>query len=174
MRIGDLEKPLLPAASESDALLASAKRAAERGDAGETARQFEQLFGVMLVRELRRSMPDGLFGSGAGADVYEGWFDEQLGGALAGRDALGIAGMVKTSLGRAQAARDATEAVAAVEGANPAAKTVTSPLAPPAANTEQNTTTHTTKAALDAARLGAAPPALPIPHVRPIQVRKTP
>jgi Rod binding domain-containing protein len=85
-----------------------ARRAAEQGDADETARAFETLFAVQLVRELRRSLPENPFGSGAGADVYEGWFDEHLGAALAERDALGIAGMVKAALVRAQAARDAT------------------------------------------------------------------
>ncbi len=119
MRIGDLQKPALPMlASAGETRLDGARRAAESGDGPETARQFEQLFGVMLVRELRRSMPKGLFGEGPGADVYEGWFDEQLGGALAGRDALGIAGIVENALRRAQAAREATEAAAA--GAPPA------------------------------------------------------
>lgn len=94
----------------NEARLDGAKRAVERGDAEDTARQFENLFAVMLVRELRRSMPQGPFGQGAGADVYEGWFDEHLGEALSRRDALGIAGMIKASMGRAQAARDAGSA----------------------------------------------------------------
>ena len=108
MRIGDLQKPALPSLGGLDeARLDGARRAAERGDARETARQFEKIFAVMLVRELRRAMPEGPFGQGAGADVYEGWFDEHLGGALAERDSLGITGMVKAAIGRAQAARDA-------------------------------------------------------------------
>lgn len=124
MNIGDLQKPTLPGLGSADTSLADrhlagARRAAERGDAQETAREFEKLFGLMLVRELRRSMPTGLFGDGAGADVYEGWFDEQLGGALAERDALGIAGIVKAALGRAQAARAATAAIEAGAEFNP-------------------------------------------------------
>ena len=99
--------------------LDDARRASERGDAGETARQFEKLFAVLLVRELRRCMPEGPFGKGPGADVYEGWFDEHLGGALAERDALGIAGMIKTSLERAQAARDAAGSAPEVGEARP-------------------------------------------------------
>lgn len=111
MQIGDLQKPTLPGLKpDTDMRLADAKRAAARGDAGDTARQFETLFGTMLVRELRRSMPKGMFGDGAGADVYEGWFDEHLGRSLAERDTLGLAGMVKTTIQRAQAAREATEA----------------------------------------------------------------
>lgn len=106
MQIGDFDKPQLPGLESTDAGLERARRASERGDAGETAKQFETLFATMLVRELRRSMPQGIFGDGAGADVYEGWFDEHLGNALAGRDSLGIAGLVKTSIHRAQAAAD--------------------------------------------------------------------
>ncbi len=127
MQIGSIQKPALPGLEgDLDSRLAGAQRSAERGDTQETARQFETLFGVMLVRELRRSMPKGLFGDGAGADVYEGWFDQQLGDALAERDALGIAGMVKTSLGRAQAALesapvDAPRAEAALDEPAPAA-----------------------------------------------------
>ena len=107
MQVGDLQKPLLLSpASSAETRLDGVRRAAERGDARETAHQFEELFAVMLVRELRRAMPEGPFGQGPGAHDYEGWFDEHLGGALAERDALGIAGMVKSALGRAQAAQE--------------------------------------------------------------------
>lgn len=111
MNTGDLQKAQAPAlASADDARLASVRRAADKGDTKQTAKEFEKLFAVMLVRELRRSMPESPFGEGAGADVYEGWFDEHLGSSLAQRDVLGIARMVGTSLGRTQAARDAAEA----------------------------------------------------------------
>ena len=112
MRIDDLRKLAAPnLGSLDDARLAGARRAAERGDAKETARQFEKLFAVLLVRELRRSMPQGMFGDAPGADVYEGWFDEHLGSALAAHDALGLTGMVQAAIGRAQAARDAAAEV---------------------------------------------------------------
>jgi len=110
MQIGDLSRPQLPGTTSlDDARLARAKSAADKGDSKATAHEFETIFGVMLVRELRRAMPNGIFGDGPGADVYEGWFDEQLGKSLAKNDALGIAGMVRSAIGRAQAARDATE-----------------------------------------------------------------
>jgi len=99
MQTGSTQQARIPDVSlGGDQGLERAKRAAKKGDERETARQFETIFGVMLVRELRRAMPSGLFGEGAGADVYEGWFDEQLGRTLGERDALGIAGMVKTSM----------------------------------------------------------------------------
>ena len=53
--------PRMPdVAPAGDARLARLGRAAERGDSKETAREFETLFGSLLVRELRRSMPKGL------------------------------------------------------------------------------------------------------------------
>ena len=97
----DLRSPLLAPSSEMQ--LELAQDAARRGDTDETARQFETIFATLLVRELRRAMPEGPFGKGAGADVYEGWFDEHLGQALGAHDALGIAGLVKTALGRTSA-----------------------------------------------------------------------
>ena len=106
MDIGDLQGARLPTTqSLSEARTAKQldelKRTARDGDAQSTATQFETLFGVMLVRELRRSMPKSMFGTGPGADVYEGWFDENLGKALGERHSLGIAGMVKAALGNA-------------------------------------------------------------------------
>jgi Rod binding domain-containing protein len=136
MRVGDAS-PVLPelaagapgvlaASGPDEARLEAARRAADRGDADETARQFEKLFAVLLVRELRRCMPDGPFGQGPGADVYEGWFDEHLGGALADRDALGLAGMIKTSIQRTQAAR---EAASGAEGTSELARPIHEPSA---------------------------------------------
>ena len=53
----------------------------------EAAAAFESYFATLLVRELRRGLPEGLF-SGAGSDVYSSWFDEQIGATLSERDAL--------------------------------------------------------------------------------------
>jgi Rod binding domain-containing protein len=67
-------------------------------------KQFEQLLAGMLVRELRRALPNGFFGQEMGADTYESWLDEHLGRALSESGALGIAGMVKVGLERQGAA----------------------------------------------------------------------
>ena len=75
----------------------------------DASQRFESLLATMLVKELRQTLPDGFFGDGPGADVYAGWMDKHLGDALAGSDALGIAGMVKAEIGRivdAQSAED--------------------------------------------------------------------
>lgn len=82
-----------------------------RGVAGATAeeagRRMEALFATMLVKELRRALPNqGFFGTGPGADTYNGWFDEHLGEILARDAALGLAGQVKVALDRRQAAQE--------------------------------------------------------------------
>ncbi len=82
-------------------------REALKDDRGvEAADAFEKLLATMLVKEMRRALPNGFFGDGPGAEVFEGWFDEHVGGALAERDALGFAGMVKEDLVRKEAARE--------------------------------------------------------------------
>ena len=68
-------------------------------DDAEAARQLEGYFAMLLVREMRKSMPEGFF-SGSGSDVYGSWFDEHIGAALAERDGLGLAGLVKTAIAR--------------------------------------------------------------------------
>lgn len=84
----------------------AALRAAEAGRDEEAAHAFEEIFARIFVRELRRGLPEGVFGGGAGSDVYEGWFDEHLGAALVQRDALGLAGVVKSGIGRVVAASE--------------------------------------------------------------------
>jgi Rod binding domain-containing protein len=64
----------------------------------DAAQRFEELFASVLVKEMRRSLPDGFFGDGAGKDVFEGWFDEHVGRALAERGGLGLADTVRAGL----------------------------------------------------------------------------
>lgn len=71
----------------------------------DAAQRFEELLATLLVKELRRALPDGLFGQGPGADVYEGWFDEHLGRDLARGGGLGLAEIVRESLVRKGEAR---------------------------------------------------------------------
>lgn len=112
MELPDLtqaSRPML--ASTSAGKADELRRLSERGEHAKAAREMETVFGMMLVRELRRALPEGLFGKGPGADVFEGWFDEHLGKALAERDAIGLASMVKTSLqAKERAIRTGTEA----------------------------------------------------------------
>ncbi|MEW6073609.1 MAG: hypothetical protein AB1726_13580 [Planctomycetota bacterium] len=93
--------------SLAGARIDAVRRTAEEGRTAEAAQAFETLLAAMLVTEMRRAMPEGFFGDGTGADVYGSWFDAHLGAALAERDALGFAGIVKEDLLRLQAAREA-------------------------------------------------------------------
>ena len=78
---------------------AEAARSGDEKQADEAARQFEALFATTLMREMRKGLSDGFFGSSAGADVYEGWLDEHIGRSLAESGALDMAGIIKVNLG---------------------------------------------------------------------------
>ena len=74
--------------------LESIQRGASPQEAG---RKLAALFATMLMRELRRSLPnEGFFGEGPGADIYNGWFDQHIADALSASGALELAGMLKT------------------------------------------------------------------------------
>ncbi len=75
-------------------------RAESLGRKGEDAgAELEALFATMLVKELRKALPnEGFFGKGKGADVFNGWMDRFLGDQLAADGALDIAGRVKVAL----------------------------------------------------------------------------
>lgn len=83
---------------------ASVRSDALEGREDEAAHGFEKILAVQLVREMRRALPDGLFGKGSGSDVFESWFDDHVGSVLADQSTLGLAGMVKTALGGSAAA----------------------------------------------------------------------
>jgi len=102
MQVGIGEIAPLVTGAKSEGLLRGATGAAGEEHA-EAARKFETLIATLLVKELRRGLPEGFFGAGPGADVYEGWLDEQLGENLASSWKLDLAGMVKTSLDSKQA-----------------------------------------------------------------------
>jgi len=91
--------------------LERALRRADGGDPKEAATAFQSVLATLLVKELRRALPEGMFGKGPGADVYEGWFDEHLGRTLAERDTLGMREMLRAELARRQEARDAGRSV---------------------------------------------------------------
>lgn len=71
------------------------------------AQEIESLFATLLVSEMRKGLGDGFFGGGAGADTFNGWFDEEIGASLSSRGSLGLADAVHESLIREKAAADA-------------------------------------------------------------------
>ena len=87
--------------------LAHARDAGRSADAGrveEAASMFESLLATVMVKELRKGLSDGFFGSGAGSDVFEGWLDEHLGNSLAATGALDVAGFIRVGLEQKSAA----------------------------------------------------------------------
>jgi Rod binding domain-containing protein len=104
----------LPAAGGLEALetarLGAAAGAARSGGA-DAAKKLEELFATMLVKEMRRALPEGLFGEGSTADIYGGWFDEHIGAQLARTGALGMGEMIRASLlAKSEAAAAAADA----------------------------------------------------------------
>lgn len=69
------------------------------GDVQRAADELEVHFATLLVKEMRSSLGDGLFGSGPGTDTFEGWFDEHLGRAVAEGGGLELVGLVKAAAG---------------------------------------------------------------------------
>ena len=68
-------------------------------DPREAGEKVESLFATMLVKELRKALPEeGFFGSGPGADVFNGWLDEFMGEQLARDGSLDLAGRVTAAL----------------------------------------------------------------------------
>ncbi|MCP3914850.1 MAG: hypothetical protein GY711_04720 [bacterium] len=73
-------------------------------DMAEAGEEMEALFTTMLIKEMRKSLPnEGFFGDGVGADTFNGWMDEFLGRELAKNGALEMAGLVKAALRRGEA-----------------------------------------------------------------------
>ena len=93
--------------------LASSNAATE---AEAVSREMESLFATLLVSELRKGLGEGFFGSGPGADTFNGWFDEQIGSSLASRSSLGLTEQIQEAIVREQEARAAAEERAAKEG----------------------------------------------------------
>lgn len=92
--------------TQGDQSLARAKRLADlaaNAEAGnaeveQVSEEFSALLGTMLVKELRKALPDGFFGKGPGTDIMEGWMDEHIGRTLSDGWDLDIAGMVRVGL----------------------------------------------------------------------------
>ena len=87
------------AGMQGERALAAARTASAQGNGAHAARDFERLLATQLVKELRRGLPEGFFGSEAGADVFEGWFDENLGDALCEGRGLGLRFALERELG---------------------------------------------------------------------------
>jgi Rod binding domain-containing protein len=77
---------------------ALAARSKDGPKAAEVPQQFSKLLATLLCKEMRRALPEGFFGEGAGADIFDGWLDEHMGAALADRDGLRLEAMIAHSM----------------------------------------------------------------------------
>lgn len=85
-------------------------RQIEPGPSRDVAPQeLERLFATFVVKELKKTLPDGFFGQGAGSDVYEGWLEDHLGRSLADSGALDLAGSIKASIDSKTRAAEAAD-----------------------------------------------------------------
>lgn len=63
----------------------------------EVAEAFESVFATMLIKEMRATLSEGLFG-GDKSDVLGGLFDQHIGKAISTRGGLGIREMLLSQL----------------------------------------------------------------------------
>ena len=117
----DLSLETASAGMARDNLLTGRVSRVQRGDSAPdvAAKEMESLFATLLVGELRKGLGEGFFGSGPGADTFNGWFDEQLGASLASRGSLGLGEQVRVSIMREQKAAADEEARLIFEGKLP-------------------------------------------------------
>lgn len=93
-----MQSPLLPTGLDSLTTRLSLDKRAPQATPGETAKKFESVLATLLVKEMRRSIPEGFFGEGASGDIYSGWLDDHVGQTLAARDALHMREMIEKSV----------------------------------------------------------------------------
>ena len=96
-----MDLPLMPSGLDTGAtrsLLGTKFEVPEGANAPETAQKFEAVLATMLVKEMRRAIPEGFFGDGAAGDIYSGWLDEHVGQTLANTDALHVRDMLEKSV----------------------------------------------------------------------------
>jgi len=80
---------------------AAASTAAPRAAEGrEAARQFEAFLAQMMIREMRRTVPEGIFSGGA-LEVFSDLFDQELATRIAEGRGLGLADALSDHLGGA-------------------------------------------------------------------------
>ncbi|HKE00461.1 MAG TPA: rod-binding protein [Planctomycetota bacterium] len=94
--------PRIAAASDETGPGSVASVAVETGtvDPKVAAAKFEAVLGGMLLSEMRKASGIQLFGDGAGAQVFEGMFDQMLGEAITAGRGFGLARDVEASIRR--------------------------------------------------------------------------
>jgi hypothetical protein len=93
-----------------EAELRRLEQAADGERPEEAQKRFEEYFSTLMVKELRRGLGEGFFGSGAGSDTYDAWMDDFLGQSLAKSGAVDLSGMLEGFRAAALSGRNAQEA----------------------------------------------------------------
>ncbi|MDZ4772652.1 MAG: rod-binding protein [Planctomycetota bacterium] len=96
-----MDAPMMPVGLDTSAIRSLSGTTYEvpaGASPAETAEKFEAMLATMLVKEMRRAVPEGFFGEGAAGDIYSGWLDEHVGQTLAGHDALHVREMIEKSV----------------------------------------------------------------------------
>jgi len=95
-----MDKPIMPPIP--DQKFSRIQRAVKSGDKTQirdVSLQFETMFATQLVREMRQAMaPGGLFGEGPQSDYFQSMLDDAIGTAIAEREQLGIAALIRRQL----------------------------------------------------------------------------
>jgi Rod binding domain-containing protein len=95
-------------ALRDSAALEDAQRRAAHGSE-HAAEKFEALLATQMFKQMRTGLDEGFFGNGPGAEIFEGWLDENLGSALSKSGALDLASAIRISLGEKQTASEAAQ-----------------------------------------------------------------
>lgn len=93
-----MDGALMPLGLDTATTRLSLNKLATQSTPGETAKKFQSVLATMLVKEMRRAVPEGFFGDGASGDIYSGWLDDHVGQSLAEQDALHMRAMIEKSV----------------------------------------------------------------------------
>ncbi|MBI3448785.1 MAG: rod-binding protein [Acidobacteria bacterium] len=110
-----------------EAGVAGARTPREGGDVMKAARAFEEILVQSLIQSMRQTLPGengGIFGSGPGAGIYEGFFDQGVSQAIAPKLGLGLRDALVRQLTPKAKAESASSGLSHpashTEGSNPA------------------------------------------------------
>ena len=107
----------LGAEGAASASLERLAQSASKMPPAQAAKKFEALFATLLVKEMRKALPDGFFGGEAEGDIYAGWFDEHIGETIARNGGLHLAETVQAWLEHKSAGQTVRENDAALSEA---------------------------------------------------------
>lgn len=103
-----IDRSRSPLASVSCNASSSRPDASQENTRKSAAKDFEVLLATMLVKEMRKTLPEGFFGDHADGDIYGGWFDQFMGKALAQDGSLQLSHKLESAIARKDASTAAS------------------------------------------------------------------